>query len=122
MARRWFYLPNDTAGRIGDIHLIDPGNEIFRDDQPSNSWQPDKKGSQPVEVPMAMGTNIMLELPGLPVDVPAYLLTARGKPFVSSGSLDNRIRKWIVQAGLFSVEKGTAGEEKKKATRSQHGI
>jgi len=116
MARRWFSLANDTAGRIGDIHLIDPGNEIFRDDQPVISGQPGKKGSQPVEVPM--GTDIMLELAGLPVDAPAYLLTARGKPFVSSGSLDNRIRKWIVQAGLFSVEKGTAGEEKKKATRS----
>jgi integrase len=120
MARRWFYLANDTAGRIGDTHLLGPGNEIFRDDQQVVSWQPGKKGSQPVEVPM--GTDLMLGLAGLPDDAPTYLLTELGKPFASSGSLDNRIRKWIIEAGLFSVEKGTAGEEKKKATRSRHGI
>nr|WP_139784615.1 tyrosine-type recombinase/integrase [Roseovarius sp. A-2] len=43
-----------------------------------------------------------------------YLATEYGKPFASSGSLDNRVRKWIVAAGLV----GKDG----KANRSQHGI
>jgi hypothetical protein len=30
----------------------------------------------------------------------AFLVTEHGTPFASSGSLDNRVRKWIVAAGL----------------------
>jgi len=43
-----------------------------------------------------------------------YLVTQYGKPFASSGSLYNRVRKWIVAAGLVDTEG--------KAVRSQHGI
>ena len=43
-----------------------------------------------------------------------YLVTEYGWPFASSGSLDNRVRKWITAAGLVDA----AG----KASRSQHGI
>lgn len=111
-ARRWFFLSDDTAGRIGDTHTLGPKNEVFRDDSQYISWQPGKRGSQPVEVPMS--ADLMKELAGLPDEAPAYLLTEYGKPFVSSASLDNRVRKWIVEAGLV--------DENGKANRSQHGI
>ncbi|MBP0483400.1 hypothetical protein [Sagittula salina] len=45
MARRWFLLVNDTAGRIGDTHLLGPRHEVFRADRQLISWQPSKKGS-----------------------------------------------------------------------------
>ncbi|QBR35654.1 site-specific integrase [Leisingera sp. NJS201] len=54
--------------------------------------------------------------------LPAYLLTERGKPFASAGSLGNRVRKWIIQAGLCTIEANSAGEKVKKATRPQHGV
>ncbi|WP_323766225.1 site-specific integrase [Marinovum sp.] len=120
MARRWFLLASDTAGRIGDMHTLGPKNSQFRADQQVLSWQPSKKGSQPVEVPMS--AELMMELAGLPDDAPAFLFTDNGKPFASSGSLDNRVRKWIIAAGLCTVELDAAGKEVKKATRSQHGL
>ena len=64
----------------------------------------------------------MSELAGLSEDAPAYLLTEWGTRFASSGGLDNRVRKWIIEAGLFTKEKTAEGGEVKKATRSQHGI
>lgn len=120
MARRWFFLASDTAGRIGDTHLLGPKHEFFRGDHQVIAWQPGKRGSQPVEVPMS--ADLMVELAGLPEDAPAYLLTEHGKPFASSGSLDNRVRKWIIAAGLCSTEIDENGVEAIKSTRSQHGI
>jgi len=43
-----------------------------------------------------------------------YLVTEYGQPFASSGSLDNRVRKWIVAHGLVG--------EDGKANHSQHGV
>jgi len=55
------------------------------------------------------------------------------RPFASSGSLDHRVRKWIIAAGLCVDAKDEQGNPiylgtgkrkvpKKTATRSQHGI
>lgn len=57
----------------------------------------------------------------------AFLTTAYGQPFASSGGLDNRIRDWVIEAGLNRIvevrnKKTKETEKKKKATRSQHGI
>ena len=52
----------------------------------------------------------------------AFLLTDHGRPFASSGSLDNRVRKWVIQAGLFETVTDEKGYQNKEATRSQHGI
>lgn len=120
MARRWYHLANDTAGRIGDIYLLGPQHEQFQGDYLLIAWQPSKRGSKPVMVPMS--TELMFELAEVPEDATTYLLTERGKPFASSGSLDNRIRKWIIEAGLYTMEINEKGKEVKKATRSQHGI
>lgn len=120
MARRWFYLANDTAGRIGDTNRLGPQHEMFQDDRQLIAWQPSKKGSKHVVVPMS--AELMIELAALPDDAPAFLLNEWGKPFASSGALGNRIREWIIEAGLYRKEKNSNGKLVKKATRSQHGI
>jgi hypothetical protein len=89
---------------------------------------PSKRGSSQVQLPLPW--NFMLEVAGLPVGTPAYLLTDKGKPFASSGSLDNAVRKWIIAAGLCAPVRGEDGNQlldsngkpKVRATRSQNGI
>jgi len=44
MARRWFMLAHDTAGRIGDMHLLGPKNEETRDDQMSSAGSQSNAG------------------------------------------------------------------------------
>ncbi|NDU99885.1 hypothetical protein GZA08_02730 [Pseudoroseicyclus sp. CLL3-39] len=128
MARRWFLLAEATAGRIGDMHLLGPDHELTRNERLYIRYQPSKKGSSEVQLPLPW--NFMLEVASLPVGAPAYLLTEKGTPFASSGSLDNAVRKWIIAAGLSEpvldadgnqlVDK--KGKPKIRATRSQHGI
>lgn len=84
-----------------------------------------KKGSKFVKVPVML--ELAEELDSAPVHEEAFLTTNYGKPFASSASLDNRVRKWIIQAGLF-VHKDVLDPKtqkmvkEKKATRSQHGV
>lgn len=128
MARRWFLLAEATAGRIGDMHMLGPRHKMTRNERLYIKYQPSKKGSSEVQLPLPW--SFMLEVADLPVGAPAYLLTEKGKPFASSGSLDNAVRKWIIAAGLCEpvlddedepvLEKN--GKPKLRATRSQHGI
>ncbi len=128
MARRWFLLAEATAGRIGDMHLLGPQHEIIRNERLYIRFQPSKRGSSEVQLPLPWG--FMLEAANLPADAPAYLLTEKGTPFASSNSLDNSVRKWIVAAGLcepvLDEEDNPVldkkGKPKMRATRSQHGI
>lgn len=69
-----------------------------------------------------MSKDVMVELANLSEDTPAYLLTEYGRPFASTGSLDNRARKRVKQAGLCESVINRQGEELLKATRPQHGI
>ncbi|MBP0483399.1 hypothetical protein [Sagittula salina] len=69
-----------------------------------------------------MSGELMVELAGLPADASTYLLTEQGEPFASPGSLGNRVRKWIVEAGLCTIDTDAGGKTVKKAARSQHGI
>ncbi len=128
MARRWFLLAEGTAGRIGDMHILGPRHEMTRNERLYIRFQPSKRGSSEVQLPLPW--SFMIEVADLPVDAPAYLLTDKGTPFASSGSLDNAVRKWIIAAGLCEpvldddgnsvLEKN--GKPKLRATRSQHGI
>lgn len=125
MARRWFYLAKNMAGRIGDTHTMGPHNVQLKQDQVYLGWQPQKRGSKFVKVPVM--AELAAELDAAPVHEEAFLTTNYGKPFATSGSLDNRIRKWIIEAGLFvHMEvldpKTQKMVKEKKATRSQHGI
>lgn len=57
MARRWFLLAKNTAGRIGDMHRIGPANEVARESGEDTimfiKWQPEKKGAVEVQIPMS---------------------------------------------------------------------
>jgi len=120
MARRWFLLARDTAGRIGDTHLLEAQHLQISNDVTYLAWQPSKKGSKPVRVPLS--EEFWHELQGEIVPGQPFLLTAYGKPFASSGSLDNRVRKWVKRAGLSIVAANADGSKVTKATRSQHGL
>lgn len=125
MARCWFWLVKNMAGRIGDTHDIGPRNIKLKNGRAYLAWQPKKKGSEPVEVPLVL--EFAEELEGSNVHDDAFLVNDDGRPFTSSGSLDNRIRKWVIAAGLFMLveeedPKTKKKKKVKKATRSQHGI
>lgn len=112
MARLWFCLADCTAGRIGDMPSFGRENITTIDGEMAISWQPSKPGSKRVTV--LVTEMLRIELENHDIDADVYLLTAHGRPFNSSGSLDNRVRKWIVQAGITDKDG--------KANRSQHGI
>lgn len=128
MARRWYLLAEATAGRIGDMNILGPRHEMTRKERLYIRFQPSKKGSSEVQLPLPF--EFMLEVANLPLDAAAYLLTEKGTPFASSGSLDNAVRKWIIAAGLCEPVLDDDGnpvledneKPKMRATRSQHGI
>ncbi len=125
MARRWFYLAKNTAGRIGDTHQLGPQNIKLRNGRAYIGWQPEKKGSKYVEVPMMLELVEELDVGEWHAD--AFLFSTKGSRFASKKSLGNRIAKWCVQAGLSKevevVDKktGITGKEM-RSTRSQHGV
>ncbi len=130
MARLWFCLAYGTHSRIGDAPTLGPGNETGHDGVLFIEWQPGKKGSAFVSIPME---DLLAEELKFHEDRDTYLVTEYGRPFASSGSLDNRVRKWIIAAGLCVdakdedgnlIYEGTGKKKKvkKRATRSQHGI
>ena len=99
-----------TACRISDVVHLGPGNEIDRDGVRWLDWQPAKKGSSRVTIPM---------LPPLQEAVrgcngPTYLNNEWGAPYASAAAFGNAFRDWVVDAGLVDAEG--------KATRSSHGI
>jgi len=125
MARRWFFLAKNTAGRIGDTHLFGPANIVVEGGKAFLAWQPRKKGSKFVKVPLLPELAEELDLGS--ASEQAFLTTSHGQPFASSGSLDNRIRDWVIEAGLCATVEVKDPKTKKKskvtkATRSQHGI
>lgn len=125
MARRWFLQAKNTAGRIGDTHWLGPKNILLEDGFAFFAWQPSKKGSKFVKVPVM--PEFAEELSRGPVCGEAFLATSLGLPFASSGGLDNRIRDWVIEAGLYKIVDVENPETKviskeKKAARSQHGI
>lgn len=71
-----------------------------------------KEGARAVTVPIM--AELAAEMASDTGDAAAFLGTEQGRPFASSGSLDNKVREWIVAAELAN--------EDGKATRSQHGI
>src|SRR5690606_15528143 len=73
MARRWFYLARNAAGRIGDMHRLGVPNIVLEGGKPFLSWQPGKKGSKHVTVPFM--TELAVELSGDDGSEPAFLRT-----------------------------------------------
>ncbi len=95
-----------TACRIGDAIEIGRANEFKQDGQLWLGWQPNKKGSRYVEIPVLPPLKKAIRAQS--VIGKSYLLTAHGKPFSSPEGLRNRLQKWCEEAGLIG--------------RSSHGI
>lgn len=95
-----------TACRISDAIRLGRDNERTIDGIRHLDWQPAKKGSARVVIPIL--PPLADALAARTVIGPTYLLTEHGRPFASSAAFGNRFRAWCVQAGLED--------------RSSHGI
>ena len=95
-----------TACRISDAVHLGRSNEFERDGIRGIHWQPRKKGSAFVEIPML--PPLLNATRAAKVQGATYLLTTKGKPFSTPDALGQRFRKWCDTAGL--------------PDRSSHGI
>jgi integrase len=120
----WLTLLAFTACRIGDARWLGRKHEVVRGTQRYLEWQPEKKGSAPVSVPML--PQLYEATRSVSVIGPSYLLSSRGLPYKSSDSLRNQVRRWCDAAGLnelssHGVRKGV-GDMMAEAGCTQHQI
>lgn len=87
-----------TACRIGDAYLLGRNDEYEKGGIRWLGWQPSKKGSRPVDIPMAKPLRASIH--AQPVVGDTYLLTTKGKPYGSAESLRNDFKDWCKQAGI----------------------
>lgn len=87
-----------TACRISDAVLLGRANEVKKNGVLWLEWQPVKKGSKFVQIPMLEPLQVALN--SRTVIGSQYLLTAHGKPFRSPEGLRNRLKKWCEEAGI----------------------
>lgn len=87
-----------TACRIGDAVLLGRGHEEIFDGMRWLRWQPVKKGSAEVFIPML--PPLLRATRASTVIGDTYLLTEYGRPFRSPEGLRNRLRKWCNEAKL----------------------
>lgn len=95
-----------TACRIGDAFWLGRKNEFVKGAQQWLEWQPTKKGSPLVRIPMA--PPLITATRAAKIVGPSYILNAHGRPYASKDALGNRMAKYCEQAGLEN--------------RSAHGI
>jgi integrase len=105
-ARRWLLLALFTGARIGDTYQHGRKDEVTRDGEIWLEWQPKKKGSAFVSIPLA--PQLLEELRAPKVEGRAYLLSEHGRPYRTPESLRRMIQAWTKSAGLQN--------------RSQHGV
>lgn len=84
--------------RIGDGYRLGHKNESISNGRRWLSWQPEKKGSEFVEI--EMHPMLTEAIDAMTVVGPTYLLKQSGQPFASENAMGNRIAKWCDQAGL----------------------
>lgn len=95
-----------TACRIGDAVQLGRGHEHDRDGITTLRWQPAKKGSAPVEIPIL--PPLYKATRASKVQGATYLLNSKGKPFSSPDTLGQMFKRWCLAADL--------------PKRSSHGI
>lgn len=95
-----------TACRVSDAYTLGRAHERRHDGQLWLSWQPAKKGSAPVSVPVL--PPLERAMAAQKVIGPTYLLNAWGQPFASAAAFGNWFRDRVKEAGLVD--------------RSPHGI
>lgn len=87
-----------TACRISDAYRLGREHEFTRDGMLGLGWQPKKKGSKYVAIPML--TPLINATRAPTVQGQTYLLTEYGQPFKSEKGLANRFKKWCLEADL----------------------
>lgn len=105
-AHLWLTLQAFTACRIGDALWLGRENEVTINGHLWLKWQPRKKGSAAVAIPML--PPLIKATRAAVVVGPTYLLSEKGKPFTSVEALRVRVKRWCTSAGLIN--------------RSSHGI
>lgn len=98
-AHLWLTLQAFTACRIGDALWIGRDQETKRGGETWLEWQPRKKGSAPVAIPMLPPLHKATR--ASTIIGPAYILNDTGKPFASVEALRARVRRWCDDAGLY---------------------
>ncbi|MDG3040471.1 tyrosine-type recombinase/integrase [Roseicyclus marinus] len=87
-----------TACRIGDAPLLGRMNERRDGAVTWLEWEPGKKGSKPVSIPIL--PPLAEAIAAQKVAGPTYLLNAHGQPFASSAAFGNWFRDRVREAGL----------------------
>jgi len=95
-----------SACRIGDAYWLGRDQERNISGSKWLAWQPRKKGSKFVKIPML--APLLNATRAQTIVGPTYILTENGKPFASPEGLRNKFQDWCTQAGL--------------SDRSSHGI
>jgi integrase len=97
-AHLWLTVQAFTACRIGDALWVGRGQEKTRNGQLWLEFQPRKKGSAFVSIPMLPP---LVEATRLSTVVgSSYILNDAGKPFKSVEALRRRVQRWCTAAGL----------------------
>jgi integrase len=105
-AHLWLTLQAFTACRIGDAIWLGRDQETTHNGQIWLEWQPRKKGSAPVSLPIL--PQLLEATRAVKIIGPSYVLNEKGKPFSSTEALRVRVQRWCKTAGL--------------SDRSSHGV
>lgn len=105
-AHLWLTLQAFTTCRIGDAVWLGRDQEKVYNGQVYLEYQPRKKGSAPVSIPML--PPLYEATRAAKVVGPAYILNSQGRPYKSTEGLRVRVQRWLKEAGI--------------AERSSHGI
>lgn len=123
-AHLWLTLQAFTACRIGDAIWLGRDQEVTVGGQTWLEWQPRKKGSALVSIPML--PPLWRATRAAKVVGASYLLCETGRPFASVEALRVRVQRWCTAAGLdgrtsHGVRKAVA-EMMAEAGCTQHQI
>lgn len=123
-AHLWLTLQAFTACRIGDAIWLGREQEVTYNDQLWLEWQPRKKGSARVSIPIL--PPLFKATRAAQAIGPAYILNDQGHPFASTEALRVRVQRWCSAAGLsgrssHGVRKAVA-ELMAESGSSQHQI
>ena len=97
-ARVFLFLAMFTGARRGDLARLGREHEVTHQGVKCLHFQPEKKGSAPVTVPMF--PQLVEEIRATGVIGKTYILNAHGQPFKGGDSLGMRVQRWTAEAGL----------------------
>jgi integrase len=97
-ARLWLLLALFTGARRDDLAILGREHEEEREGLVWIEWQPQKKGSAFVSIPMM--PQLYAATREMKVQGKSYLLNEHGRPFKNGNSLGTKVQRWTKAAGL----------------------